>query len=86
MLRTFNVFCADQVEGEFAERFQVNESEVVNDFVDFAPADELIEATGADIRHGGGQVLSTHHPTTTSKCHTSIDSTPQVRLLRISVA
>lgn len=50
MLRTFVVFNADQVEG--ADVFQVQEpKEPV--LPDFGPADELIAATKADIRHGG---------------------------------
>ena len=52
LLRYYTVFCADQVDG--AERFQV--TEVPGDGEtqpDFAPAEELIAATGADIRHGG---------------------------------
>lgn len=52
LLRYYTVFCADQVEG--AERFQVME-EPGNGIVgpDYGPAEELIAATGADIRHGG---------------------------------
>lgn len=53
LLRTFTVFNADQVEGEFAERLQVHDEEPIGVVPDFAPADELIVATGADIRHGG---------------------------------
>lgn len=53
MLRNFVVFSADQVEGEFAESLQVQEEEPTDVIPDFAPADELIEATGADLRHGG---------------------------------
>jgi len=52
VLRTYTVFCADQVSG--AERFQVVEDGATgNAEPDFAPAEELIAATGADIRHGG---------------------------------
>lgn len=53
MLRTFNVFCADQVEGEFAERLQVKDEAPTDAVPNFEPADELIKATGADVRHGG---------------------------------
>jgi len=53
MLRNFTVFCADQVEGDFAESLQVTDDEPSGDVPNFGPADELIEATGADVRHGG---------------------------------
>ena len=52
MLRYFTVFNADQVSG--AEKFQVVEEPGTGEMQpDFAPAEELIAATGADIRHGG---------------------------------
>ena len=52
VLRTFVVFCADQVEG--AEPFQVHEDKEESPAEpDFQPAEELISATGADIRFGG---------------------------------
>jgi antirestriction protein ArdC len=54
ILRTFTVFAADQVEGEPAERFQGRKNDAPGDCQpDFQPAEELISATGADIRHGG---------------------------------
>jgi len=52
MLRTYTVFCADQVSG--AERFQVKEEPGIGiTEPDYGPAEELIVASGADIRHGG---------------------------------
>ncbi len=52
VLRTFVVFCADQVKG--AEPFQVHEDEgQAHAQPDFRPAEELISATGADICYGG---------------------------------
>ena len=52
MLRTYWVFNADQVSG--AEKFQVTEEPATGEVQpDFAPAEELIVATDADIRHGG---------------------------------
>jgi antirestriction protein ArdC len=52
VLKTFIVFNADQVEG--AEPFQVHEDKgQPHAELDFAPAEELISATGADIRFGG---------------------------------
>ena len=54
-LRTFTVFCADQVEGEAAAAFQVSkeDGQPTDAQPDFAPAEELIAATKADIRFGG---------------------------------
>jgi antirestriction protein ArdC len=52
VLRYFTVFCADQVEG--AEAFQTHEHDgQAQPEPDFTPAEELITATGADIRYGG---------------------------------
>jgi len=52
MMKTFVVFNADQVDG--AEAFQVHEEDgQPRAEPDFAPAEELISATGADIRFGG---------------------------------
>jgi antirestriction protein ArdC len=51
LLRTFTLFCADQVHG--AERWQVKDEPVNEAFIDFEPAEIAIKATGADIRHGG---------------------------------
>ena len=56
LLRTYTVFSADQVEGEAAERFKVDEPDSADDsHPDFQPAEELIASTGADIRHGGDE-------------------------------
>ena len=54
VLRTYTLFNADQVEGEAAEQYQVHEEAgQPHAEPDFQPAEELIAATGADIRHGG---------------------------------
>ena len=54
LMRTFVVFNADQVEGKVAERLQVNDEPVTGIVMpDYGPAEELIAATGADIRFGG---------------------------------
>jgi antirestriction protein ArdC len=57
LMRTFCVFNADQVEG--AERFQVIEETNGQGQrqPDFEPAEELMRATGADIRHGGDKAF-----------------------------
>jgi antirestriction protein ArdC len=51
LMRTFTVFNADQVAG--AERFQVIEETNGERQPDFEPAEDLMRATKADIRHGG---------------------------------
>jgi antirestriction protein ArdC len=54
VMRTYTLFNADQVEGEAAEQYQVHEETGQPQVEpDFQPAEELIAATGADIRHGG---------------------------------
>jgi antirestriction protein ArdC len=54
VLKTFTVFSADQVEGEAAAGFQVHEDDgQPHAEPDFQPAEELIAASGADIRFGG---------------------------------
>lgn len=54
IMRVFHLFSGDQIQGDGAERFQVTEDEHNGIAVpDFAPTEELIEATEADIRFGG---------------------------------
>jgi antirestriction protein ArdC len=51
VMRCYTVFSADQVDG--AEKWQATAIENTETIPDFAPAEELIAATHADIRHGG---------------------------------
>ncbi len=51
VMRSWSVFNAEQVSG--VEHLQVTNEPNAAEFPDFAPADELIAATGADIRVGG---------------------------------
>jgi len=51
VMRQWTVFNADQVEG--ADQWQTGDDDVDVTVPDFEPADSLISATGADIRHGG---------------------------------
>lgn len=54
VLRTYSVFNADQVTGPTAHQYQVPEiqgDEAIHP--DFAPADDLIANSGAEIRYGG---------------------------------
>lgn len=53
VMRSYTVFSADQVEGDGIEKFQVTEGDATSATPDFAPAEELIEVTEADIRFGG---------------------------------
>jgi antirestriction protein ArdC len=54
LMRSFVVFNAEQIEGKAAEKFQVKDEPASSDVLpNFAPAEELIAATGAEIRHGG---------------------------------
>lgn len=55
LLRTFTLFCADQVHG--AEKWQVKDEPVNEGFIDYEPAEEAIRATNADIRHGGDRAV-----------------------------
>jgi antirestriction protein ArdC len=56
VLRTFTVFAADQVDGDAAEELRADRHEgQTNAQPDFQPAEELILATGADIRFGGNR-------------------------------
>ncbi len=56
VVRYFTVFNAEQVEGEVAERYQVqDEPETSETLPNFSPAEELISATEAEIRHQGNR-------------------------------
>ena len=59
ILKKFTVFNADQVSGAAAEQFQSVEQPDTDQHTepDFEPAEQLIQATGADIRHGGGRAF-----------------------------
>lgn len=55
LLRTYTVFNADQVEG--AGRWQTTAEKVLPSAPDFVPAEQLIAATDADIRHQGDRAF-----------------------------
>ena len=62
LLRTWSVFNAHQVQGEVIEKFLVDDSgEVGTEPTTFEPADQLIAASNAEIRHGGEQAFY-HRP------------------------
>jgi len=54
----YTVFCVDQVEGNCLDHLragQVDSNESLT--VDYQPAENAIEATGASIRYGGGKAF-----------------------------
>lgn len=57
LLRTYTVFCFDQVEGHLLDHYRVgHNTDTRNESSNtFDEADALIAATEADIRHGGNQ-------------------------------
>jgi antirestriction protein ArdC len=61
LLRTYTVFCVDQVEGEHLDhlRFGHVNSQLTSEEVQqrFDKADAAITGTGADIRHGGNRAF-----------------------------
>ena len=60
LLRTFTLFNAEQVHG--AEKWQVKDEPVNDSFIEYEPAEIAIRATGADIRHGGGDRAAYRRP------------------------
>lgn len=64
MLRSFTVFCADQVSGNGIERFRVGSQLVTESDIEerYERAERVVEATGAEIRYGGDKAFySTEH-------------------------
>ena len=55
VLKEYTVFNLDQVEGPGLDKFRVEP--VPTSIIDFAPADEAIKATMADIRYGGDKAF-----------------------------
>jgi antirestriction protein ArdC len=56
LMREFTVFNAEQVTGPGIEDYRAKPRNS-NGFVDYQPAEDVIAATGADIRHGGGRAV-----------------------------
>ena len=59
VLKSYTVFCIDQVEGSQLDHLRVggsvNETDPVAPFGDYGAAEAAIEATGAEIRYGGNR-------------------------------
>lgn len=62
ILKTYCVFCIDQVEGDHLDHLRVGHGEISAEEVQerFEAADRAIEATQTDIRHGGND--AGYHP------------------------
>jgi antirestriction protein ArdC len=56
LLREYVVFNAEQVEGDRIEEYRVCPG-TRSTIIDFDPAEEVIEATGASIRYGGNRAV-----------------------------
>ena len=61
VMRTYTVFNIDQAEGEKLDRFRVVAGNVTVADPNFAPAEQLVAAIGADIRQGGNAAFY-HRP------------------------
>ena len=58
VLRMYTVFCVDQVEGKNLDHLRAGQAETGEPLtVDYQPAENAIEVTGADIRFGGGKAF-----------------------------
>ncbi|MEQ8852781.1 zincin-like metallopeptidase domain-containing protein [Gimesia sp.] len=59
LLKTYTVFCIDQIEGDHLDYLRVGHGNDTrnSESVAYEEADALIEATEADIRHGGNQAF-----------------------------
>ena len=58
LLKTYSIFCIDQVEGEHLDHLRAKDEGPLNDeFVDFEPAERAIAATEADIRYTGDRAF-----------------------------
>ena len=61
LMREFTVFNADQCEGAGIERFRTHAPTTAS-VINFEPAEKVIAATGADIRHVAGGQACYHRP------------------------
>ena len=58
VLRMYTVFCVDQVEGEGLDHLRAGLPDANDSLtVDYEPAEDAIDATGASIRYGGGKAF-----------------------------
>src|SRR3954451_13490771 len=60
VLRMYTVFCVDQVEGQCLDHLRAGQPDANDSLtVDYRPAEDAIEATGASIRYVGGKAFYT---------------------------
>jgi antirestriction protein ArdC len=59
LLKTYTVFCVDQVQGKHLDHLRVGNAPLSTDQIDerYQHAEAVIAATGADIRHGGDRAF-----------------------------
>jgi antirestriction protein ArdC len=57
LMKTYTVFSLDQVEGHCLDHLRPGNAEAGDVHPDYEHVDRLIEATGADIRHGGDRAF-----------------------------
>lgn len=63
VMRGYTVFSLDQVEGTQLDKYRVNKEPIGNpEFADFAPAEELLRATGFEIRLGAEERAAYYRP------------------------
>ena len=65
-LRTYTVFYVDQVEGTL-DHLRAGQADTGEPLIDYQPAEDAIEATGATQPLRWGQGVLSAHPRTTSK-------------------
>ena len=56
-MKTFSLFHISQVDGDLSRFRDVPKPDSEPAFVDYGPAEEVFEATGADVRFGGGRAF-----------------------------
>jgi len=61
LMREYTVFCADQVEGDAIEHYRTH-APTTTSVIDFEPAERVIQATYADIRHVPGGQAAYYRP------------------------
>ena len=58
LLKTYSAFNVEQVDGESVDHLRASQVASTSQFdADYRPATEAIDATGADIRHGGNRAF-----------------------------
>jgi antirestriction protein ArdC len=61
LMREFTLFCADQCEGAAIEKYRTH-APTTTTVIDYEPAEKVIQATKADIRHVAGGQAAYYRP------------------------